>query len=156
MFLHGRKGHKLNTAIGQIFRQRDTETDLSDTVARACRTLFIRKVKKHPAWTMRSDYAIKEIARGAVVQTDVNQSPRWFIPPSSFYQIWCLDIVSLHHCQVGSLLCKYSGDNRQNTGADQNGKRRWWNSLEGLSRGQSAAFTGCRVRASRLNFWLKH
>lgn len=32
------------------------------------------------------------------------------------------DTSSLNHCQVGSVLCKYSGDNRQNTEPDQMGR----------------------------------
>lgn len=59
--------------------------------------------------------------------------------PAFLIRYDAIDTDSLHHCQVGSLLCKYSGDNRQNTGEDQNGKRLCWNSLAGLSSGQSTA-----------------
>lgn len=47
--------------------------------------------------------------------------------PGCFIRHDAINTDSLHHCQVGSLLCKYPGDNRQNTGADRNGKRLCWN-----------------------------
>lgn len=59
------------------------------------------------------------------------------IPPlynaaiSLFLSDDAIDTSSLHHCQVGSVLCKYPGDNRQNTEPDKIG-RLFRNSIEGL------------------------